>query len=288
MQPPNFHRFATLADAEGVCSRPGDGNLQDSLSPSIHFIWVGAEPPGETILRMHGWAWLNPSFTVCLWGDEALGGLADAAGAEHVRELMEAAPNAAALSDVGRFAILDRFGGIYLDTDMEACRPVAPLLGHRFGFVVRESRWLLVASALGLPRASMFGRVALRVMAKAGIQRGSIDNFVTGPPLITELGRAVRLLAVDGPEVLPEWTFFPDNPFRFPRRMRSALPPYGIHLFDHSWGNGNELQFSRRVARAALQSVSPRDIAIGRRRDVQLDLRRLAMVELATAATGKD
>lgn len=288
MQPANFHRLATLAEAEEVCSLEQNESSQDGLSPSIHFIWVGAEPPAETMRRMHSWAWLNPSFTVCLWGEDALGALADAGPPDHMRKLMDAAPNAAALSDVGRFAVLDRFGGVYLDVDMEACRPIAPLLGYRFGFVVRESRWLLVASALGLPRASTFGRVALRVMEKARIRRGAIDNFVTGPPLITELGRAVRLLAVDGPEILPEWTFFPDNPFRFPRRTRSGLPPYGVHLFDHSWGEGVELRFSRRIARAVLQSMSPRDIAVGKRRDVQLELRRLAMVELATAVSDKD
>ncbi|HEY2631555.1 MAG TPA: glycosyltransferase [Solirubrobacteraceae bacterium] len=237
---------------------------------------------------MHGWAWLNPSFTVCLWGNRALESLADACAEPipQVQELMDAAPNAAALSDVGRFAILDRLGGIYLDADMEACRPIAPLLGHRGGFVVRESRWLLVASALGLPRAGAYGRVALRIMAKAKQQRGAIDNFVTGPPLITELGRAVRLLGVNGPDVLPEWTFFPDNPFRFPRRTRSTLPPFGVHLFDHSWAEGTELRLSRRIARAALQSLSPRDVAVGKRREVQLELRRLAMVEMATAAPG--
>lgn len=288
MQPTNFHRLATIAEAEEVCPPTQDRNSQSSLSPSIHFIWVGPKPRVETMGRMHDWAWLNPSYTVCLWGEEALGELADAAPAGHVRKLMDAAPNASALSDVGRFAILDRFGGIYLDADVEACRPISPLFGYRFGFVVRESRWLLTASAVGLPRASTFGRIALQVMERARTRRGAIDNFITGPPLITELSRAVRLLGVDGPEVLPEWTFFPDNPFRFPRRKNSGLPPYGAHLFDHSWGEGTELRLSRRIARAILQSVTPRDVAIGKRRDVQLELRQLAMVELATAVSDKD
>ncbi len=287
-QPANFHRISSCEEAEAVCLSVQGNESQGELPSSIHFIWVGAEPATEIMRRLHGWAWLNPSFAVCLWGDRGLGTLADAHSehASNVRGLMDSAPNAAALSDVGRFAILDRLGGIYLDADMEACRPIAPLLGHQCGFVVRESRWLLVASALGLPRASAYGRVALGVMEKARLQRGGIDNFVTGPPLITELGRAVRLLGVDGPEVLPEWTFFPDNPFRFPRRTRSALPPYGVHLFDHSWAEGTELRLSRRIARAFLQSASPRDVAVGKRRDVQLELRRLAIVEMVTAASG--
>lgn len=282
----NFVKVTALPEAE---ERIGDGGSstadpgESSLPPVLHFIWVGKDPPTTVRTRIRGWAELHPGYMVCLWGEEALAELGETATTPFLEELLKAAPNAAALSDVGRFAILDRFGGIYLDSDMEACRPISPLFAYPSGFVVRESKWLLTASAIGLPRGSVFGRVALSSMKAALVERGAIDNFTTGPPLITELSRAMRVLGLDGPASLPEWTFFPDNPFRFPRGSRSQFPPYGIHLFDHSWGEGDELRARRRVVRAILQLLLPRDSAVGNRRGAQLALRRITMIGLASA-----
>lgn len=285
----NIVKLSSLGEVEerldALAPEPPEGGDGPNLPSILHFVWVGGRAPASVEARIRTWADLNPGCVIVLWDDHAIVGLAEAEASADLAELLEAAPNAAALSDVGRFAILNRFGGIYLDSDMEACRPIAPLLSYPNGFVVRESRSLLTASAVGLPRRSLFGQVALRSMSEVLRERESIDNFATGPPLVTELSRAARALGADGPATLPEWTFFPDNPFRFPRESRTAFPPYGIHLFDHSWAEGGELRVRRRFGRAILQLLLPRDTAVGQRRQVQLLLRRITTVELASAVS---
>jgi hypothetical protein len=281
MHPTNFHQLTSLAEAHDLASQQEIcAQSAESLPALIHFVWVGPNPPSATVRRMHDWAVLNPSFSVCLWRDPPLKELAESYGAP-VPELLRATPNAAAVSDIGRFTILNALGGIYLDADMEACRPITPLLTYSAGFIVRESRWLIVASVVGLQRNSLFGRAAIGVIERMRQRNASINNFVTGPPLVTELSRAASLLAERSPVVLPDWTFFPYNPFRFPVHRRSSMPPYAIHLYDHSWGEGAELHFFRRSVRALLQILSPRDVALGKRRSVQLELRKLAIVEIA-------
>ena len=285
----NFIKLSSLEEAEERLDAvppelpSGEGGLR--LPSSLHFIWVGGRAPVSVETRIRTWAQLNPACVVVLWDERAIAGLAEAEESAELAELLAVVPNPAALSDVGRFAILNRFGGIYLDSDMEACRPIASLLSYSSGFVVRESKWLLTASAVGLPRRSLFGQAALRSMSEVLRKREAIDNFATGPPLITELSRGARSLGMDGPAVLPEWTFFPDNPFRFPRESRSPFPPYAIHLFDHSWAEGGELRVRRRLARGVLQLLLPRDTAVGQRRPVQLELRRITTVELASAVS---
>lgn len=284
----NFYELESLAQAEELCGSPDDGHQASSSLPArIHFVWVGASLPEDAVLRMNDWASLNPSFKVFLWSGAPLGELVESDRTGELAALLDAASNPAAKSDVGRFAILCRFGGIYLDADMEACRPVGSLLRFRFGFVARESRWLIAASAIGLPKESAFGHAAIRVMLKAVSGDGVLDNFASGPPLITELCRAARLLGVDRPQVLSESAFFPDNPFRFPRGVRSRVPPFGYHLFDHSWSGGGELRLARRMVRAALQPILPKDVAIGKRRRIQRELRRLAVIELAASRSAQ-
>src|SRR6185312_12861206 len=96
-----------------------------------------------------------------------------------------------------------------------------------------------------------FARAALRVMAHILELGGELSNFAVGPPLVTELARASRMLAAPGPEILGTWTFFPVNPFRFPKRLVPSRPPYAIHLYDHSWSSGHELSAVRRIVRTA-------------------------------------
>lgn len=275
--PQNFHVISSCDDAETLCAYAPSNAEAFGLPPRIHFVWVGSEPPRNVLLRMMTWAGLNPLFEVIVWGSDALAELAaaDAAGIEEALYLV--CPNAAATSDVARFAILRRFGGVYLDADMEASRPITPLLEYGNGFVVRESRSLVVAGALGLPPASAFASVALRVMNTAANRHGELNNFISGPPLITELCRSFRSSGLSAPSVLPDWTFFPENPFRFPRRRRGPVPPFGIHLYEHSWSEGSELRRSRRLARAVAQIVLPQDTPFGRRRRLQRQIGTYAM-----------
>lgn len=248
----------------------------------VHFIWLGSPPSNRLCERINSWASLNPTTRVLLWRDAAVEELLRDLSICDGSRLLRAAQNPAAASDVARFAILRTYGGIYLDTDMEACRPIGELFDNPEGFVVRESRWSLVASALGLPAGSLYARIALEMMEQQVMAHATLTNHMSGPPLITELRRAFQSLGITGPVVLEPWTFFPDNPFRFPRRARSSFPPYGIHLFMNSWSSGGEFSLIRRLGRLS-QPITPRDMVVGPRRQTQLELRKAIYSHLSSA-----
>lgn len=261
------HVARVIADRSAIAALESNSTL-------IHVVWVGSPPPVALERRLADWASINPSATVALWTDEGLRALAEWLPDLDLIRLLELTTNHAATSDVARFAILAALGGIYIDADMEPVRPVTELFALPHGFLARESRWLVVAGAVGLPRGSRFARSALELLAVQAERHGELTNFMGGPPMVTELAK-VAARWDEGPEILPSWTFYPVNPFRIPAHKPGPVPPYAIHLYDHTWGEGGELSLKRRLARC-LQLVTPRDVAIGKRRPTQLEVRLLA------------
>ena len=257
------------------------GGDETILPQRLHMVWFGGPAPDVVLARARAWAAIHPGYQIMLWDERAVLDLARSSGDTEVAGLIERSANFAAASDVARFEVLRRYGGVYLDADMEPCRPIDPLMSLPGGFIARESRWLINACVIGLPANSLFSELALRLMThlSAGDELG---NFASGPPMITELCRGIVDFGLQTIAVLPEWAFFPYNPFRFPRTSRRGAQAYGIHLYDHSWLSGDEMSPLRRLARYA-QPALPRDIAVGARRRTQLAARRAVLSLLQQA-----
>ena len=114
--------MSTLLEATCECNqrRLNDISLQKEITnvaviPRIaHFIWLGKRPLpdyGKYCIKMfkkhhHDWI-LN------IWTD------AEVNQDEELRQLIEFAPNVGMKSDLLRYALLHRFGGVYADVDYE-------------------------------------------------------------------------------------------------------------------------------------------------------------------------
>lgn len=100
---------------------------------TIHRVWLGDEPMpaeherfGETFAQHH------PGWTMRLWTDDDLAAL-DITAAERER-----ARTPSELSNLVRYEVLHRFGGVYVDTDFECLRPLTPLLRGIDAFAALE------------------------------------------------------------------------------------------------------------------------------------------------------
>ena len=81
----------------------------------IHQIWVGPKmPPSYFVTFQEKWKALHPNWEYRLWTDSELEDLN-----LELRDLIEASPNFAEKSDIIRSELLERFGGVYLDVDMD-------------------------------------------------------------------------------------------------------------------------------------------------------------------------
>lgn len=93
----------------------------------IHQIWLGGKVPDTVLKMIETVKKANPNFLHCLWTDD------DANEFEFKnKSLFNKCKNYGQKSDILRYAILERFGGIYLDTDFISIKSFDSLLGLDF------------------------------------------------------------------------------------------------------------------------------------------------------------
>ena len=89
----------------------------------VHQIWLGAPPPTEVRLLMDRWRDNPYGFEYRLWRDEDI----SREGLE-LNALYMKANNPATRSDIARYEILKRYGGVYVDTDVELVKNMEEIL----------------------------------------------------------------------------------------------------------------------------------------------------------------
>ena len=151
-----------------------------------------------------------------LWTEDSLPG-------DFVRpEAYERLRNPAERSDIIRLEVLYRFGGVYVDTDVECLRPIDPLLDEGTDFFVGAVQGkvenAVIASAAGHPILERALR-ELRPVTEYGVDltRG------TGPWFLTALLREY-----------PEVTIHPQGVFS-PMTDAEREQAYAIHHYVSSW-----------------------------------------------------
>jgi Glycosyltransferase sugar-binding region containing DXD motif len=223
-------------------SRPGNGHslrrrpllsrlshrqtpAADEIPHVIHRVWLGRSPMPEELVR-YGETWRrhHPGWKLRLWRDR------------HVRKLVP--PEAAArarhyseLSDLARFEVIRRFGGIYVDTDVECLRSIEPLLeGERavLGYEKpgRVGTAVLAATALH----PLFEDASEEARNMVGLGANSAD--ATGPYFMTLLVRDHPDVRILEPEV-----FYPYTWDELPRPNEEFPGAYTVH---HWMGSGRQ------------------------------------------------
>lgn len=88
----------------------------------FHRIWLGPDPmPARFVHFGETWMKYHPDWTMQLWTDESLPALINE------QEFLQA-ETFAQKSDILRYELLLKFGGVYLDTDVECLKCINPLL----------------------------------------------------------------------------------------------------------------------------------------------------------------
>ena len=96
------------------------GNKKNLIPKVIHHIWLGEKdlPPYFKKFKK-SWQDNNPEYKFFLWNDEKCENLSLIN-----RKLFDSIDNKGCKSDILRYEILYKYGGIYIDTDFECIRPI--------------------------------------------------------------------------------------------------------------------------------------------------------------------
>lgn len=210
----------------------------------IHYCWFGGKPlPEDTRRYIDGWRRLLPDYEIRRW-DETNFPL------DYNRYTRQAArmKSWAFVSDVCRLHVLDRFGGIYLDTDIELIKTLDSMLGRTFigeeatgpccGIMGAEPREPWIAKMLSYYRKHQF------------INPFGHPNR-TSNPLILQRYVLPGLSPAQRPIIYPKDTFYPDL---LPDGRALITPEtVAIHHYAATWRQGRTLKSRLRTIERGLR-----------------------------------
>lgn len=135
----------------------------------------------------------------------------------------------AQLAGLMRLEVVYRFGGVYVDMDLEPVRPFDELLDHRC-FIGTEGNGVLTDAVFGAERHHPGIRACIDLLASGFWSRNPSE---TGPLLTTRM-----LSGRDDVTVLPQAAFYPY--LWHEAEVEPGPGTYAIHRWNHSWKAWNE------------------------------------------------
>jgi mannosyltransferase OCH1-like enzyme len=222
------------------------------LPRCIHFIWLDEEIPSNRQACLDSFTEHHPDWTLQVWRSlEDFGPLRNQA-------IFDAADELAAIagpkgnphqfrSDVLRYEILLRHGGIYSDLDVTCLRSFEPLAVEmeqtdKAGLLAWEvqNRWLGQAVIFSQPQARWLQRVVEGLERSARRHRGAAATVICGPQYLTRLlvhrkaPEREELLVMDRDTFYPVWC---DDPRRADAVADGREPAPASTYAVHRWAN---------------------------------------------------
>jgi len=217
----------------------------------FHHIWLGDKPLPEKFAEWADrWLAMNPGWRMEFWNDKTLPPIVN-------RAEYDAAEKMAAKSDILRYEICARYGGVYIDADFEPLRPIEPLLGGVTTFQADELDDRPCNALLGCMAGDPFYRAVVEGLPES-IRRGGDIVETTGPAFLKRMiadylglqrrreddpapgveGRRWRVVSGDGSRSLHgfHWSVFYPYHYDQPELENTAFPEaFGKHHWTASW-----------------------------------------------------
>lgn len=206
------------------------------IPKKIHYCWFGRGEKPELARRcIASWKKFCPDFEIIEWNEDNCEYLAMPFMAEAY-----AAKKYAFVSDVMRLIVLERYGGVYFDTDVELIRDITPLLDDG-GFIGFEND-MYVASGLTIAAEAHHPVICAMIEEYQKLHFTNADgtmNAVGCPHLNTDVMERFGLVrngseqTVSGIHVYPADYFNPLDSAT--GKLTKTENTYSIHWYSMSW-----------------------------------------------------
>lgn len=184
----------------------------------VHHLWLGPKAVPSVFQRyVDSWRRHSPGWEMRLWRDETLPTLSCQAEYDREKDFKKR-------YDIARLEIVRQCGGVIVDMDVEAIRPLDPLLPGVTAFVGRIGSRHIGNQVLGaVPHHPFFEEAARRVRLAMGTDVSASE--LAGKEFLR------RLLAEhpDGVTVFPAETFYFEPSSDPPRRPDDFPHVYAVH-----------------------------------------------------------
>ena len=197
----------------------------------FHQIWLGPNPlPKEFSEYAETWVKHHPGWTRKLWTEENLP--KDLELADYIRRSHSYSNQ----SNLIRYELLYRYGGVYVDTDFECFKSIEPLLDDISAFAGYQ---IDNPTGVGAVNPALIGAVPGHPLLRSAIDavpkwfKPTLLPCVLGPQLFT-----VEANKRNDITVFPTWMFYPyrwDEPHRRHEKFPNA---YAVHYWSSNWIHG--------------------------------------------------
>lgn len=205
------------------------------IPPIIHYCWFGEKSlPLEYQQYIDGWREKCPEYEIKCWDEKNYD-----INVNPFVEAMYHQKKWAFVSDYVRLDILYKYGGIYLDTDVELIKSLDPLRKYN-GFIGRE-RANLVASGLGIG-ARKKNPIIFSILQKYNIllQEGSCDlGQISCPYIETGIFNEFGMSSKNETQIIDDFLILSSSYFGGMNRGTFLINPqdntYSIHHYAGTW-----------------------------------------------------
>jgi mannosyltransferase OCH1-like enzyme len=205
------------------------------LPKVINRVWLGPEPVPEVFERYaETWRRLHPDWEVKLWRDGDLPPLS-------CQEEFDRVESFKVRYDIVRLELLRQQGGIVMDLDVEALRPIDPLLDGVEAFVGQATFSGRIGNQVlgAIPNHPLWEHAVRRLSDTVGIAPTASQQ--AGPAFISRMVREKP----KGVHILPRDAFYSPLTIEPPERPQDFPDIYAVHHSTESYREGEEAEVIR-------------------------------------------
>lgn len=214
--------------------------VEEKIPKIIHYCWFGhGEVPAEYQVYMKTWKKYCPDYEIRQWNENNY----DVTKNQYMKQAYDKGMWAF-VSDYARVDIVYRYGGIYLDCDVELLKPLDVFLGEDMFCGFEDYQHI----ALGLGFGAVGGHPYLKSLLQYYEDLTFIDdkgkmNLTACPFYQTEVIRSYGIVPGNRFQKAEKITAYPTevfSPYSYGGIGRVTDNSYSIHHFSASWMNNSE------------------------------------------------
>lgn len=212
------------------------GDKTPVIPKNIHFIWLGSPFPQKYERLKNTWINQHPEWNIKVWNDTD----AESFGMVN-KKLFDNTTNYGIKSDIFRYEILFKHGGIYIDTDFECFQSFNDLLYLDFFAGTGWNAWPVVFNSIlackaGCKYMGLIINAIHQRQIEGNLTPQQVLNF-TGCDFITPLYVEYLKTSEEKTVIFPNHFFYPMPATVDRDQVYSYLKPntYCAHLWHCSW-----------------------------------------------------
>ncbi|CAF0867304.1 unnamed protein product [Didymodactylos carnosus] len=204
------------------------------IPKTIHFIWLANNEstslPTAYQHNVNQWRKFHPNWEIKVWTEEDIAAILFPLYNQH---LYDQARNRKQLSDIIRYELIFKHGGIYADLDFEPLRSIEPLLHGLKAFVAYESSKFICNGIFGsTPRHEFLKNIIQDLDHNWSVYKNSTVNQQTGPHFMTrQMKKQQSATILNGFQIFSTHIFFPFSWFEQDPGHPYDSTSYAVHHF---------------------------------------------------------